>query len=178
MSSSDKVEPEVLEEGCYYLSKLGLTQGEIAKKFEITRNDVAGYKASYTRKLKAGRIALDSFDKAFWKGVKAEAEGDSKVTFVSEKGFHHAWKSDLKKLDGPSLLAIFESSRAFLDMDPNQRFLEYPAPKGYDPLALPREVKRALGVISSIMEEKWETEKGRTPAKPQTPNAEDSANQT
>jgi len=102
---------------------------------------------------------VDDFDRTFWKEVRAEAEGDTKVTFVSEKGFHHAWRSDLKKLDGPSLMTIYESSKAFLDMDPNQRFLDYPAPKGYDPLALQREVKRAMGIVSSILEEKWEKEK-------------------
>jgi len=41
----------------------------------------------------------------------------------------------------------------------NQRFLDYSAPKGYDPLALQREVKRAMGIVSSILEEKWEKEK-------------------
>jgi len=174
VSSPDRVEPEVLEEGCYYLSKLGLKRDEIAKRFEITGEEVGKYRASYERRLKAGRAVLNTFDEGFWKGVKAEAEGDTKVTFVSERGFHHAWKSELRKLDGASLLAIFESSRAFLDMDPNQRFLEYPAPKGYDPLALQREVKRALGIVSSIIEEKWEAEKGGT----QPPDAQSSTNQT
>jgi len=158
MSPVEKVETEVLEEGCYYLSKLGLPLAEVARKFEITSDEAAKYKASYAKKLREGKVSPDSFDRTFWKEVKAEAEGNTKVTFVSEKGFHHAWKSDLRNFDGPSLMSIYESSKAFLDMDPNQRFLDYPAPKGYDPLALQREVKRALGIISSLLEERWEKE--------------------
>jgi len=159
VSAPEKASPEVLEEGCYYLSKMGLSLALVAAKFEITKEEAARYKASYAKKLKEGKVTVDDFDRTFWKELRAEAEGDTKVTFVSEKGFHHAWRSDLKKLDGPSLMTIYESSKAFLDMDPNQRFLDYSAPKGYDPLALQREVKRAMGIVSSILEEKWEREK-------------------
>ncbi len=154
----EEISEEVLEEGSYYLTKLGLTLTEVAEKLEITKAQVVTYGNSYSRKLKQGKVKPDDFDVTFWKEVKQEAEGNTKVTFVSEKGFHHAWKSDLQKLDGPSLMAIYESSKGFLDMDPNQRFLDYPAPKGYDPLALQREVKRSVGIINSILEEKWRGE--------------------
>ncbi len=161
MSSPDTVAPEVLEEGCYYLSKMGFSLAQVAKNFQITREEAERHRASYERKLEEGKVTADDSDWGFWKGVRAEAEGDTKVTFVSEKGFHHAWKSDLKKLDGPSLMAIFESTRNFVEMDPNRRFLDYPSPKGYDPLALEREAKRALGIVSTIMEEKWRKEGGK-----------------
>lgn len=150
----DEISEEVLEEGCYYLPKLGLSLTEVAEKFEITKAKVIAYRNSYALKLKKGIAKPADFDVTFWKEVKEEAEGNTKVTFVSEKGFHHAWRSDLQKLDGPSLMSIYESSKEFLDMDPNQRFLDYPAPKGYDPLALQREVKRSVGIINSILEER------------------------
>ena len=158
MSSSDGVAPEVLEEGCYYLSKMGFSLAQIARNFQITEEEAKKHRTSYERKLEEGTVIADESDWGFWKGVRAEAEGDTKVTFVSEKGFHHAWRSDLGKLDGPSLMAIFESTKAFVEMDPNRRFLDYPAPKGYDPLALEREAKRALGIISTVIEEKWKKE--------------------
>jgi hypothetical protein len=85
--------------------------------------------------------------------VKKEAEGDVKLTFVSDKGFHHSWKSEVSKLDPGALMNIYESSMDFLNADPNQRFLDYPAPKGYDPLAAEREVKKSVKVVRSMLEE-------------------------
>jgi hypothetical protein len=52
-------------------------------------------------------------------------------------------------------MSIFESSKDFLGVDPNQRFLDYAAPKGYDPLALDREVTKAVSVVSELLQEKW-----------------------
>jgi hypothetical protein len=153
--ASNEVSPEVLEEGCYYLSKLGMSIEEVAKKFEISPAEARAHIESYALKLKMREVEESDFDRTFWEDIKQEAEGNVKVTFLSDKGFHHAWRTDLQKMDGPSLLAIFEASRAFLDSDPSQRFLEYSAPKGYDPLALQRDVKRSLGIISELLEEKW-----------------------
>ncbi len=107
-------------------------------------------------------VAADD-DLAFWRNVKQEAEGNVKVTFVTDKGFHHAWRSDLEKLDGPSLLAIFESCKRFLNLDPNARFLEYSPPKNYDPLAMQREISKAVTVINSILEKEGKQEKKEPP---------------
>jgi hypothetical protein len=156
-----EIDEEVLEEGCYYLSDLGLPVSKIAAEFGIPVARVRSFIRSYSRKLREGSVRPGSFDRAFWEDVKKEAEGDVKLTFVSEKGFHHAWKSELSKLDGHALMSIFESSRRFLDMDPGRRFLDYPVPAGYDPLALQREVKRAIQVVSSLLQEKWEEDKKR-----------------
>lgn len=90
--------------------------------------------------------------------MRKDAEGDFKVTFVSEKGFHHGWKTDLKELEGPQLLAIYEAGKDFLNMDPNRRFLDYNPPAGYDPLALEREIKKSLDVVSDLLNEKWRKE--------------------
>ena len=149
---------DILEEGCYYLSELGLSVGEIAHHFETTPAEVARLVESYSSKLRSGQIAAGEFDKAFWEDVKKEAEGDVKLTFVSDKGFHHSWKSELTRLDGPALIAIFEASKDFVGADPNQKFLDFPPPKGYDPLAMDREVKKAVGVIGELLAEKWKAE--------------------
>jgi hypothetical protein len=155
-----EVSEEIMEEGCYHLSSLGLTDSQLAAHFETTPEKVAALISSYKSKLKKGEVTLGEFDRAFWEDVKKEAEGDVKLTFLSDKGFHHAWKSELERLDGPALMSIFESSKDFLSADPNQKFLDYPPPKGYDPLAMDRELKKAVGVIGELLAEKWKKEKG------------------
>jgi hypothetical protein len=164
-SSDPDISDEILEEGCYYLNMLGLSTAEIAVHFETTSERVAALVTSYSTKLKTGKVVAGDFDKAFWEDVKKEAEGDVKLTFVSEKGFHHAWKSELEALDGRALMSIYESSKDFMGADANQKFLDYPPPKGYDPLAMDREVKKAVTIIGELLAEKWKSEKGRDPDK-------------
>ena len=155
---SPEISEEVLEEGAYFLSTLGLTRLEIAKHFEVSQSQVSKLIKTYAAKLKGGKVAPAEIDRVFWEDVKKEAEGDVKLTFLSDKGFHHAWKSELEKLDGPALMSIFEASKDFLGADPNQKFLDYPPPKGYDPLAMDRELKKAVGAIGELLAEKWKSE--------------------
>jgi hypothetical protein len=157
-----EVSEEILEEGCYYLSQLGVTDAQIAEHFETTTSEVARLVKSYASKLMSGKVTAGDFDRAFWEDVKKEAEGDMKLTFVSDKGFHHAWKSELSKLDGRALMSIYESSKDFVSTDPNQKFLDFPPPKGYDPLAMDREVKKAVTVIGEMLAEKWKAERPST----------------
>lgn len=147
-----EIDQDVLDEGSYYLSKLDLDPAAIAQRFEIPKGDVLRHKTRYERKLKRGDALETAGDLAFWMSVKQEAEGNIKVTFLSEKGFHHAWRTDLEKLDTATLFEIFESCKRFLNLDPNARFLEYSPPKNYDPLAMQREVSKAVTVVSAILE--------------------------
>jgi hypothetical protein len=160
MPTDSEIDEEILEEGCYYLSGAGLTEEVIADHFETTPAEVRRLIQSYRQKLEAGRVAPGDFDQAFWEGVKKEAEGDVKLTFVSDRGFHHAWKSELERLDGEALMSIFERSKDFLNTDPNQKFLDFPPPKGYDPLAMDREVRKAVSVVSELLTEKWKEGSG------------------
>jgi hypothetical protein len=154
-----EVSPEVLEEACYYLSRLGLTDEQIARHFEASPERVAELIESYSSRLRSGEVTSGALDSAFWEGVKREAEGDLRLTVVSEKGFHHVWKTELQRLDGRNLMAIYESSKDFLGADPNQKFLDYAPPKGYDPLAIEREVRKAVAILGELLEDKWkETE--------------------
>lgn len=155
---ADEVEESVLEEGAYYLSKLDLGVDAVAERFEISPAQVLRHKTRYERKLRRGDVAETAEDLAFWRSVKEEAEGNVKVTFVTDKGFHHTWRSELEKLDGPSLLAIYESCKEFLNLDPNSRFLVYSPPKNYDPLAMQREISKAVVVINSMLEKRWQAE--------------------
>ncbi len=54
-----------------------------------------------------------------------------------------------------ALMSVFESSKDFLSADQNQKLLNYPLPKGYDPLVLDREVKKAVVIASELLEWKW-----------------------
>ena len=154
-----EVDEEVLEEGCYYLSRLGLTAEQLASHFGLQPGKADELVKSYDAKIRSGKVTPGDFDRVFWEDVKKEAEGDVKLTFLSEKGFHHAWKSELEKLDGPALMSIYESSKDFVNADPNQKFLDFPPPKGYDPLAMDREIRKAVRVIQELLENKWASEK-------------------
>ncbi|MDA4135823.1 MAG: hypothetical protein OK449_02330 [Thaumarchaeota archaeon] len=154
-----EVDADTLDEGCYYLAALGLTPKEVAERFEIDPRDVLKRKKRFEAGLKSGEIEEDPASLVFWRSVREEAEGNVKVTFVSGKGFHHAWRSDLKKFDGPTLLAIYESCKDFMNLDPNARFLQYDAPKNYDPLAMQREIAKAVVVFGNLIEEKWKEER-------------------
>jgi len=169
LSDAEEMDEDVLEEGCYYLSRSGLSAEQLASHFGLTHSKVDALIEAYESKMKSGRVAPGDFDRVFWEDVKREAEGDVKLTFLSEKGFHHAWKSELKKLDGPALMSIYESSKDFLNADPNRKFLDYPPPKGYDPLAMDREVRKAVGVIEGLLGEKWASEKSSTGSKAAKP---------
>ena len=152
----------MLEEGSFYLSVLGVDPAQIAVHFETTEGRVKKLIAAYRSKLESGRVTQQDFDRTFWEDVKKEAEGDVKLTFVSDRGFHHSWKSELAKLDGPSLMAVYESSRDILNSDPNQRYHDVPPPKGFDPLALEREVRKAVSVISELLDVKWKEQKAKS----------------
>ena len=159
---TEEVSAEVLEEGCYYLTEVGLSAVQIASHFEIKPSKVTRMVKAYAARLKSGEVVPSEFDRVFWENVKKEAEGDEKLTFVSDKGFHHSWKSELQRLDGRALMSIYEASRDFLNTDPNQRFIDFPAPKGYDPLAMNREVKKAVDVIGKLLQEKWEEDRAKS----------------
>ena len=161
-SPKDEISLDILEEGCYHLSKLGMSSGKIALALETSPGRVGKFVSSYASKLKSGEAREGDFDRQFWEGVMKEAEGDMKLTVVSDKGFHHVWKSELQQLDGRALMAIYESSRDFLGANPNEKFLDYPPPKGHDPLALDRAVQRAVGVLGELIDAKWKATKPRT----------------
>lgn len=152
--SGEMIDEEILDEGCYYLSFLGLTTKEISERFGIAEGDASKRAKRFGSRLKKGELTED-MGLEFWRSVREEAEGNVKVTFVSGKGFHHSWRSDLAKLDGPTLLSIYESCKDFLNLDPNARFLRYEPPKNYDPLAMQREISRATVVIEALIKERW-----------------------
>ena len=151
----DEIDESVLDEGAYYLSKLDLDVDAIAERFELPPSTVLKHKARFEGKLKKGDVVETNEDLVFWRSVKEEAEGNVKVTFVTDQGLPPLVAVRLGEARWTSLLAIFESCKRFLNLDPNSRFLEYAPPKNYDPLAMQREITKAVTVINSILEKKW-----------------------
>ena len=145
------VSEEVVEEACYYLRQLGMSFETIGEKFEITRERAEELYSRFQHKLTVGLARHDALTKNYWESVFREAAGDVKVTFLSQDGFHHGWKSDLESMDDETLMMIFERSKVFLETDANKYFLNIPPPPGYDPLAFSRQVKTAVEVIEQIL---------------------------
>ncbi len=57
-------------------------------------------------------------------------------------------------MEGTALMAIFETSKKFLDFDMYKPYLGSKPPVGYDPMALQRQVKRAVDLIQEILQKK------------------------
>jgi len=76
---------------------------------------------------------------------------------VRDNGFYHCRRDDLDKMDSPALMAIFETSKKFLDFDMYRRYLDSKPPVGYDPMAMQRQIKRAVDLIEKILKQRWES---------------------
>ena len=150
-----------LQEACYYLRKKGLSFGELAKALEIREEDAMRLQAEYTNKIAMGLVRENEVDRNLWEDIYHDSVGDEKVTFAREKGFYHCRKSDLEKMESPALMAIFETSKKFLDFDMYKPYLNSKPPAGYDPMALQRQVKRAVDLIQVILQKRWVKESGK-----------------
>jgi len=147
-----------LQEACYYLHKKGLTYQELSEALEIPVQKAMQLFQEYESKLAKGLAQENEVDKALWEDVYNDSIGNEKVTFVRDDGFYHCLRSDLDKMDSQALMAIFETSKKFLDFDMYKRYLGTKPPVGYDPMALQRQVKRAMGIIEEILKQRWEKE--------------------
>ncbi|HEY5620868.1 MAG TPA: hypothetical protein VIK88_04370 [Candidatus Bathyarchaeia archaeon] len=147
-----------MQEACYYLHKKGLTYQELSEALEIPVQKAMQLFQEYESKLAKGLAQENEVDKALWEDVYNDSIGNEKVTFVRDDGFYHCLRSDLDKMDSQALMAIFETSKKFLDFDMYKRYLGTKPPVGYDPMALQRQVKRAMGIIEEILKQRWEKE--------------------
>ena len=147
-----------LEEACYYLRKKGLTFQELSKALEISEGQATQLFEHYASKIAAGAESENDVDKNLWEDIHSESRGNEKITFAREDGFYHCRRSDLELMENSALMSIFESSKKFLDFDMYRRYLDTKPPVGYDPMALQRQVKRALELIQEILKLRWEKE--------------------
>jgi hypothetical protein len=148
-----------LEEACYYLRKKGLSLQQISKALEIPEPQANQLFEAYQSKLEKGTVAESEVDRSLWEDVYNDSVGNEKITFAREKGFYHCRRSDLEAMDSPALMNIFETSKKFLDFDMYRRYLDSKPPVGYDPMAMQRQIKRAVDLIQDILKQRWEKER-------------------
>ncbi len=147
-----------LQEACYYLRKKGLTLAEVSKALEVSEKDAERLYREYESKVVNGTVQENEVDRNLWEDMYNDSVGNEKVTFARDIGLYHCRRSDLEAMDSPALMSIFETSKKFLDFDMYKRYLNTKPPAGYDPMALQRQVKRALELIQEILEKRWQQE--------------------
>ncbi len=152
---------DYLAEACYYLHKKGLTFGDVSKALEIPEEEALRVYKEYSKKISSGLVKENEVDKNLWEDIYHDSKGNEKVTFARDKGFYHCRKSDLEGMDSTALMAIFETSKKFLDFDPYKPYLNSKPPVGYDPMAMQRQIKRAVELIQEILEKRWVHEPGK-----------------
>ena len=152
------IEPDMipyLQEACYYLRKKGLSFPELSRALEISEAEATKLFEDYASKIATGAAGESDVDRNLWEDIHNDSMGNEKITFARDDGFYHCRRSDLELMESSALMSIFESSRKFLDFDMYRRYLESKPPVGYDPMALQRQVKRAVELIQEILKERW-----------------------
>ena len=146
---------QYLEEACYYLRKKGLTFVELSRALDISEDMAVQLFEKYASKIAAGAVDENEVDKNLWEDIHNDSFGNEKITFARDDGFYHCRRSDLELMDSPALMSIFESSKKFLDFDMYRRYLDTKPPVGYDPMAMQRQIKRAVELIQEILNQRW-----------------------
>jgi len=147
-----------LEEACYYLRKKGLSFQQVSKALEIPEPRASQLFEAYQSKIAKGLVEESEVDRSLWEDVYNDSVGNEKITFARENGFYHCRRSDLEGMDSPALMNIFETSKKFLDFDMYRRYLDTKPPVGYDPMAMQRQIKRAVELIQEILRQRYEKE--------------------
>ncbi|HET7405001.1 MAG TPA: hypothetical protein VFV92_10270 [Candidatus Bathyarchaeia archaeon] len=145
-----------LQEACYYLRKKGLSFAELSKALEISENQATRLFEEYTSRIATGNADENEVDRNLWEDIHNDAFGNEKITFARDDGFYHCRRSDLELMESSALMSIFETSKKFLDFDMYRRYLDSKPPVGYDPMALQRQVKRAVELIEGILKKRWD----------------------
>jgi len=150
-----------LQEACYYLLKKGLNIEQVSKALEISDQEVTRLREQFESRIAAGEAVENEVDRNLWEDVYNDSVGNEKITFVRDNGFYHCRRADLDMMDSPALMAIFETSKKFLDFDMYRRYLDSKPPVGYDPMAMQRQIKRAVDLIEQLLKQRWENEKSK-----------------
>jgi hypothetical protein len=148
---------QYLQEACYYLLKKGLTIEQVSKALEISEQETITLRQKFESRIASGDAVENEVDRNLWEDVYNDSVGNEKITFVRDNGFYHCRREDLDKMDSPALMAIFETSKKFLDFDMYRRYLDSKPPVGYDPMAMQRQIKRAVELIEQVLKQRWET---------------------
>ena len=151
-----------LQEACYYLLKKGLAIEQVSKALEISDLEVNRLCQQFEARIATGEAVENEIDRNLWEDVYNDSVGNEKITFVRDNGFYHCRRADLDKMDSPALMAIFETSKKFLDFDMYRRYLDSKPPVGYDPMAMQRQIKRAVDLIEQLLKQRWESSESKS----------------
>src|SRR5207245_10378043 len=147
---------QYLQQACYYLLKKCLTLEQVSKALEVSEQEATRLYREFEPKIASGKREENEIDRNLWEDVYNDSVGNEKITFVRDNGFYHCRRDDLDKMDSPALMAIFETSKKFLDFDMYRRYLDSKPPVGYAPMAMQRQIKRAVAVIAQTLKQSWE----------------------
>ena len=152
---------EYLEEASYYLLKKGLSIQQVSRALEVSEEEAERLSRQFRSRIASGKSSESEVDRNLWEDVYNDSVGNEKITFVRDNGFYHCRRSDLDNMDSIALMAIFESSKQFLDFDMYKPYLNSKPPAGYDPMAMQRQVKRAVELIEILLKERWNSDKSK-----------------
>jgi len=155
-----------LQEACYYLRRKGLSFMELSKALEISEAQATRLFEEYASKIAAGAASENEVDKNLWEDIHNDSFGNEKITFARDDGFYHCRRSDLELMESSALMSIFESSKKFLDFDMYKPYLNTKPPVGYDPMALQRQVKRAIELIQEILNQRFKKDQNKSDRPP------------
>src|SRR5207249_6258856 len=148
---------QYLQEACYYLKKKGLTIEQVSKALEISEQEATRLCQRFEARIVSGDAVENEIDRNLWEDVNNDSVGNEKITCVRDNRFYHCRRADLDKMDSPALMAIFETSKKFLDFDMYRRYLDSKPPVGYDPMTMQRQIKRAVDLIEQVLKQRWES---------------------
>jgi hypothetical protein len=157
VEKEEEATSEYLQEACYYLLKKGLTIEQVSKALQISEQETTRLRQQFESRLASGDAVENEVDRNLWEDVYNDSVGNEKITFVRDNGFYHCRRADLDKMDSPALMAIFETSKKFLDFDMYRRYLDSKPPVGYDPMAMQRQIKRAVELIEQVLKQRWDS---------------------
>ena len=157
VEKEDQDSSQYLQEACYYLLKKGLSLEQVSKALEVSEQEATQLYREFESKIASGKREENEVDRNLWEDVYNDSVGNEKITFVRDNGFYHCRRDDLDKMDSPALMAIFETCKKFLDFDMYRRYLDSKPPVGYDPMAMQRQIKRAVDLIEKILKQRWES---------------------
>lgn len=145
-----------IEDGCYYLRKLGLDFKEIGELFEISEEGAERNYKAFEKRLKNKEVIASPYDKKFWEEIIQEDSGNKRVTLVDDKGrFYHSRRAELERAETRDLMALFDYGKEYLSTVPPMilESLEKDKP-GYNPLSPIKQLKDGLKVIEEILAER------------------------
>lgn len=147
---------EAIQDGCYYLHKLGFSYKQLSEMFVITEQEALDQVTKYQERMEKGELEETPIDARFWEDLVKESMGNTRITLVNEKGhFYHGRRTDLETMKTSELMALFEVNKDFLLKVPQVVLDSLKHHKvGYNPLLPFRQVQDSLKVMEEILEKR------------------------